>query len=410
MASLVLTSLGGALGGAVGGPIGTALGQFGGALAGSALGLGGAGSKAARVTVGPRLTTLNGIASTEGAPLPRVFGRARIGGQMIWATRFLEQVNYSFDAATGGKGLETPRTQAQAHVVYSYVANFAIGLCEGPIAFVRRVWADGQELDLTTVTMRVYDGAEDQAADPLIVAKETPGTVPSYRGLAYVVFEAMPIGPYGNRIPQMTFEVVRPVEGVGSMIQAVNLIPGATEFGYQPSVHISLPGPGTTVAENRNQHFAASDWTGSLNALQALCPNLKSVSLIVVWFGDDLRAGACTIAPRIDNRFKTLSYPFIPQVIDDWSVAGVPRPFARLVSFVNGAAAYGGTPSDNSVIAAIADLKARGLGVVFYPFVMMDIPADNALPDPWTGGGTAAAVSLARAHHLPSRARPSGVA
>ena len=31
-------------------------------------------------------------------------------------------------------------------------------------------------------------------------------------------------------------------------------------------------------------------------------------------------------------------------------------------------------------IAAIADLKARGLSVVFYPFVMMDIAAGNALP------------------------------
>lgn len=44
---------------------------------------------------------------------------------------------------------------------------------------------------------------------------------------------------------------------------------------------------------------------------------------------------------------------------------------------------------------AIADLKARGLRVVLYPFVMMDIPGDNTLPDrdgnigqatyPWRG-------------------------
>ena len=385
MASLVLTTLGGALGGAVGGPIGTALGQAGGALLGTAIGLGGAGSASQRVKVGPRLTALNGIASTEGAPLPRVYGRARVGGQMIWATHFLEQVNYTFEGGTGGKGGGAQTQTSKVDVTYSYLANFAIGLCEGPIAFVRRVWADGQELDLTTVTMRVYHGTEDQDADPLIVAKEAPGSVPSYRGLAYVVFESMPIGAFGNRIPQLTFEVARPVEGIGTMIQAVDLIPGATEFGYQPAVQISIPGPGTTVAENRKQVFAASDWIGSLDALQALCPNLKSVALVVVWFGDDLRAGVCTVSPRVDNTFKTLSFPFIPQVIADWSVAGIPRAAARLTSFVDGAAAYGGTPSDVSVVAAITDLKARGLSVVFYPFVMMDIPPDNVLPNPWTG-------------------------
>jgi hypothetical protein len=37
------------------------------------------------------------------------------------------------------------------------------------------------------------------------------------------------------------------------------------------------------------------------------------------------------------------------------------------------------------VVRAIEDLKARGLKVTFYPFVMMDIPADNTLPDPYTG-------------------------
>ena len=386
MASLVFTTVGGALGGAVGGPIGMALGQVGGALAGNLIGGAGAAGKSPRVTVGPRLAALNGIASTEGAPIPRAYGRARIGGQMIWATRFLEHVNYSYEPATGGKGGGTAQQPAQFGISYSYSANFAIGLCEGPIAFVRRIWADGQELDLTTITYRVYTGTEYQDPDPLIAAIEEPGSVPAYRGLAYIVFEGLAIGSFGNRIPQMTFEVVRPVEGVGKMIRAVNIIPGATEFGYSPNIQLSVPGPGTTVAENRNQYFASSDWVGSLDALQALCPNLESVALVVVWFGDDLRAGHCTIAPRVDNSFKTLTFPFVPPWISDWSVAGMSRSSARLVSFVDGSAAYGGTPSDASVTAAIADLRVRGLSVVLYPFVMMDIPPGNILPDPWTGG------------------------
>ena len=36
------------------------------------------------------------------------------------------------------------------------------------------------------------------------------------------------LADFGNRVPQFSFEVVHPVEGVGSMIRAVCLIPGAS--------------------------------------------------------------------------------------------------------------------------------------------------------------------------------------
>jgi hypothetical protein len=68
-----------------------------------------------------------------------------------------------------------------------------------------------------------------------------------------------------------------------------------------------------------------------------------------------------------------------------WSVAGLDRAGAREVSYIDGRPAYGGTPSDQSVIDLIAELKERGLKVTLYPFVMMDIPADNALADPRSG-------------------------
>ncbi len=113
---------------------------------------------------------------------------------------------------------------------YSYYANLAVGLCEGPIGAVLRVWADGKPLDLSGLSMRTYTGDEAQAPDPLIVAKD--GDAPAYRGLAYVVFERLPLANFGNRIPQLSFEVVRPVGRLERMVRAVTLIPGTTEFGY----------------------------------------------------------------------------------------------------------------------------------------------------------------------------------
>ena len=246
---------------------------------------------------------------------------------------------------------------------------------------VRRIWADGKEIDVTRYTIRFYRGDEVQSPDPLIRAKEGAQFAPAYRGLAYVVFERMALADFGNRVPQLSFEVVKPVGGLASMVRGVDLIPGATEFGYSVGALTSVSAPGVSVSENRHQLFGASDWIASLDALQAICPNLVSVAFVVSWFGDDLRAGHCTIAPRVEKPVK--------QVLNTaWSVAGLTRDNARVVSQVDGGPAIGGTPSDDTVIGAIRDLKARGLSVVFYPFVMMDVPAGNASPDPWTGSAS----------------------
>ena len=72
-------------------------------------------------------------------------------------------------------------------------------------------------------------------------------------------------------------------------------------------------------------------------------------------------------------------------------------------------AGYGGTPSDTSVVAAIRDLKARGLEVTLYPFVMMDIPADNALPNPYGGTGQPAYPWRGRITCDPAPGRPGSV-
>ncbi len=383
MATLLLQSAGSALGAGLGGPVGAVLGQAAGSLAGAAVDRALFGSGPVAMREGPRLTTLAGLTSTEGAPIPRVYGRARIGGQIIWATRFEEQVQVTRSGGSGGKGavMASGSSTATEKTDYSYFANLAVGLCEGPIAFVRRIWADGKELDVTLYTIRVYKGDESQGPDPLIVAKEGADHVPAYRGLAYVVFERLPLAAFGNRAPQLSFEVVRPVQGLATMIRGVDLIPGATEFGYSVGALTTVSSPGVSVSENRHQLFGASDWTASIDALQAICPNLSSVAFVVSWFGDDLRVGGCTIAPRVETPVKDV-------VNAAWSVAGLTRANARVVSQLNGGPAMGGTPSDDTVVGAIRDLKARGLSVVFYPFVMMDIPGGNGLADPWTGASS----------------------
>ncbi|MCO5129838.1 MAG: glycoside hydrolase/phage tail family protein [Xanthobacteraceae bacterium] len=373
MAALVLSIAGGALGAAFG-PVGAIAGRIAGALIGNAVDRTVFGTD--RTVTGPRLADLDVMASTEGAPIPRVYGRARLSGQVIWATPLEEAVSTD-TASSGGKGglFGGPTTTT---TTYSYFANFAVGLCDGEIARVGRIWADGKLLDTTGLAIRVHRGSADQPADDLIVAREGAAGAPAYRGTAYVVFERLPLANFGNRIPQLSFEIVRPVGRLETMARAVTLIPGTTEFGYEPSEVTALLGPGQSAYENRHVAHAASDVEAALDDLQGVCPHLERVAVVVTWFGDDLRAGHCTVRPGVELANKTTSGGV-------WSVDGLARDAAYVVSQAGGRPALGGTPSDDSVRHLIAELKARGLKVTLYPFLMMDIAAGNGRPDPWSG-------------------------
>jgi GTA TIM-barrel-like domain/Putative phage tail protein len=372
MATVVLQYAGAALGTLVGGPIGGIIGRAAGAVAGSVIDQQVFGGGKRRIE-GPRLNDLRVMASEEGAPVPDVYGRMRIAGQVIWATN-LEEVVETSTEKTSSKG-GSPKSRITE---YTYFANFAVGLCEGEADYVGRVWADGKEIDLAAFTHRFYRGTEAQMPDSLITAIEGASAAPAYRGLAYIVFEKMPLAKFGNRVPQLAFEVYRHGNGAAALVRGLTVIPGSTEFGYANTVVTRAGAAGVTESENAHASAIRSDWDVSMDEMQGLCRNLDAASLVVSWFGTDLRCGTCEVKPGVEVAGKNTS-PL------SWQVNGVARSAAHVVSQVNDGPAYGGTPSDQSVIAAIQDLRARGLKVVFYPFLLMDIAAGNPLPDPYGG-------------------------
>lgn len=337
-----------------------------------------------RTFQGPRLSDLHVTASTEGSPIPRIYGRVRLGGQVIWATPFEEQVITTTQTSGGGRGGGKGRSSGGSsaggssvtQIEYRYFANFAVAVAEGPIASIGRIWADGRELDQSAVTLRIHYGTETQEPDALIVAREGADQAPSYRGFAYVVFEHLPLAQFGNRIPQLSFEVHRAIDAVHAQIRSVVLIPGSGEFVYATEPVTRLGAAGARVYENVHTQQGATDWAVAIDQLQSSLPNVARASLVVSWFGSDLRAGLCKIKPGVELAEKE-NAPIT------WSVAGLERGAAHLVSRRDDRPAYGGTPSDGSVVSAIRDLKARGIAVTLTPFILMDIPAGNTLADPY---------------------------
>ena len=408
MATLALAALGAAAGssllpagiGILGATIsGATLGGQLGALAGSFVDnalFGSSGSS--RAVQGPRLSDLHVTSSTEGANIARLFGRARLGGQVIWASELEEEIVTSAQSGGGGKGIGGGSAGAEV-TEYRYYGNFAVALCEGEITRLGRVWADGRELDLSNVTYRLYTGTETQAADGLIVAHLGAARAPAFRGVAYIVFQKLALAAFGNRLPQLSFEVYRGIEAGDEDIKGVVIIPGSGEFVYATEPVQKSFGEGTGEALNVHTLSGGTDWEAGIDQLAATLPNAKSASLVVSWFGSDLRAGNCLIKPGVEDAVKVTT----PVA---WSVAGVTRAGAYVVSQNDGRPAYGGTPSDASVIAAIRDLNARGFDVTLTPFVLMDVASGNTLLDPYGASAQAPYPWRGRITCHPAPGRP----
>ncbi len=380
MATIVLGAVGAAIGSSVGGTVlGVSAAVIGKAV-GSAIGaavdqrLMGAGS--ATVETG-RVDRFRLMGASEGSAIAQVYGRMRVGGQVIWASQFLEKTTTS----GGGKGAPSQPEVTQ----FSYSVSMAIALCEGEISRVGRIWADGQEISSSDLNMRVYKGSQTQLPDPKIEAVEGAGNVPAYRGVAYVVLEDLELAAFGNRVPQFTFEVMRPAQkgefqnDMSHLVRAVAMIPGSGEYSLATEPVYLDGGFGETKPMNLNSNSGETDFTTSLQALSEELTNCRSTSLIVSWFGDDLRCGSCEIQPKVEQ--SSADSQQMP-----WQVAGVSRSEAALVpSDDQGRPIYGGTPSDQSVVQAIEALKASGQKVMFYPFILMDQIDGNTLPNPWEG-------------------------
>lgn len=323
---------------------------------------------------GPRLDSFHIQTSRDGAPMARVFGRSRLAGQVIWASRVLETAT---EERAGGKG-------GPMRTDFSYTVSFAVGLCAGEILSVDRIWVNGAILPLTDITMRVHKGGANQTPDPVIEAIEG-GAVPAFKDTAYVVFEDFPLDDFGGRLPQLSFEVQR-IPNIRTneprledLVQSVCLLPSSGEFAYASEPVEDLLGAGQSFTVNVNNLTGLTDIERSLDQLEAQLPNCRHVSIIISWFGTDLRMETCDLRPGVEQELRTTD-PLT------WSVGGIERSDAYLINRDDqDRPVFGGTPSDESILQAIDALKARGYGVTIYPFILMDVPEDNDLPNPYNG-------------------------
>jgi len=221
MASLVLGTVGSFIGNAIlpgiGGQIGYALGSM----------VGGALFQETQKYEGQRLNNLNVQSNSNGMPIHKGYGTWRDGGNIIWIGGFTE---HKHTETQGGKGGPTAEITN-----YTYTVSFAVAVNYDEISAIRRVWANkklGADFALGSVGatgdlakyMRVYKGDEYQMPDSLI-QQYLGSYTPAFRGIAYVVFENLPIEEYGNQLPQLEFEIIRKKGSLASESLSSVIIP-----------------------------------------------------------------------------------------------------------------------------------------------------------------------------------------
>jgi hypothetical protein len=119
-----------------------------------------------------------------------------------------------------------------------FAASFAVRVCEGQQGALLRVWMNGMLVldrlqsgsgyasapDFSN-KIYFYNGSESQTASAVIEADKGAGNVPAYRGTCYLVCEKIPLGRFGNSLPEIECEVV----GVATPDYTTTDVTGFTE-------------------------------------------------------------------------------------------------------------------------------------------------------------------------------------
>lgn len=135
-----------------------------------------------------------------GAVVPEIIGTVRTAGNVIYYDDFTaHEHRETHKAGKGGKS-------KQVSITYTYTVAVILGLCEGPIAGIGKVWIGKNVHDYPAddIQLTLFDGKENQQPWAYTQGKHPEKALP-YPGLAYMA-GVIDLGDSGS-MPSYNFEV-----------------------------------------------------------------------------------------------------------------------------------------------------------------------------------------------------------
>jgi hypothetical protein len=169
-----------------------------------------------------RLGSLRIQNSSQGLPIPIVFGLTRLTPNLIWYGDFTA-IPHTDSQESGGKGGGGTTVTTTS---YTYTTGVAMALCEGPSTSntpVARAWSGKTKTDAATLGLTQFLGTYTQTAWSHLVTSHANEAL-GYRGTVYVAHAAFDLGS-SDGLPNLSFEVQGSLAG-----NAVNCADALTEL------------------------------------------------------------------------------------------------------------------------------------------------------------------------------------
>lgn len=141
------------------------------------------------------------INTTEyGSPVMELLGTTRISGNVIYYDDFTAHEHRETHRSGKGGGVKTTT------ITYTYTVAAILGLCEGPVKNVKRVWRNKEVYTYPdgNIQLSLFKGTKEQKPWPYVVGKH-PEKALAYPGLAYMA-GVIDLGSSAS-MPNYNFEV-----------------------------------------------------------------------------------------------------------------------------------------------------------------------------------------------------------
>lgn len=165
------------------------------------------------VTRANKISSFSVSTAEYGAAVPEIFGTTRLSGNVIYYDDFTaHEHRESHKAGKGGKS-------KTVSITYTYTVAVIIGLCEGPITGIGKVWRDKSVYGYPSddIQLSLFKGTDSQDAWAYTKGRHPDKALP-YKGLAYMA-GVIDLGDSGS-MPNYNFEVKGKLVSTGDGLDA----------------------------------------------------------------------------------------------------------------------------------------------------------------------------------------------
>lgn len=175
------------------------------------MGIFGRGRTTTSVTRANKISDFSINTAEYGAPVMEILGTTRVNGNVIYYDDFTAHEHREEQRTRTGKGGGHSES-VSVNIYYTYTVAVIMGLCEGPIYGIRKVWKGKETYNYpnSNIQMTLYSGTADQQPWPYVVGRH-PERALAYKNLAYMC-GVLDLGDSAS-MPNFNFEVVGKLPG-----------------------------------------------------------------------------------------------------------------------------------------------------------------------------------------------------